>query len=77
MRESDSANANPKYRDARTFEVPRSVSAEGAVYMPAHIKLVAGGRPAPRLHFHDDTEGETKKIYVGHLGPHLPNDQTY
>jgi hypothetical protein len=28
------------------------------------------------MHFHDDTNGATGKIYVGHLGPHLPNYQT-
>ena len=56
LRESDSVNANPKYREARTFPVPDSVDQHGNVYMPAHIKLIAGGRPAPRLHFHDDTD---------------------
>lgn len=76
MRESDSVTANPRYRDARSFSVPESVSPQGVVYMPAHIKLVEGGRPAPRIHFHDDMGGTTNKIYVGHLGPHLPNDQT-
>lgn len=76
LRESDSVNDNPKYRDARTFPVPESVHEDDRIYMPAHIKIVEGGRPAPRLHFHDDTSGATKKIYVGHLGPHLPNDQT-
>ena len=76
LRESDSVNDNPKYRDARTLPVPTSLDDGGHIYMPAHVKIVEGGRPAPRLHFHDDTSGATKKIYVGHLGPHLPNDQT-
>lgn len=76
LRESDSVNDNPKYKDARTFPVPNSVDDAGRIYMPAHVKIVEGGRPAPRLHFHDGTSGATKKIYVGHLGPHLPNDQT-
>jgi len=76
LRESDSVNDNPKYRDARTFPVPQSIDNAGHIYMPAHVKIVEGGRPAPRLHFHDDASGATKKIHVGHLGPHLPNDQT-
>jgi len=74
--ESDSVDNNPKYRDARVFPVPADVAAAGHVYMDAHVKIVEGGRPAPRLHFHDDTTGVSKKVYVGHLGPHLPNDQT-
>ena len=61
---------------ARTFPVPPAVDKTGHADMSAHIRLVAGGRPAPRLHFHDDTSGSTKKVYVGHLGPHLPNAQT-
>ena len=61
---------------ARTFPVPSTVDESSQADMSAHIRIVAGGRPAPRLHFHDDTSGATKKIYVGHLGPHLPNAQT-
>lgn len=76
LSESDSVDNNPKYRDARIFSVPGNVAETGQVYMAAHVKIVEGGRPAPRLHFHDDTAGETGRIYVGHLGPHLPNDQT-
>ncbi|MFE4464059.1 hypothetical protein ACFRCR_02970 [Oerskovia sp. NPDC056781] len=76
LRESDSVNDNPKYRDPRTFPVPEGVNKSGQIYMPAHIKIVEGGRPAPRLHFHDGTSGATQKIHVGYLGPHLPNDQT-
>jgi hypothetical protein len=44
--------------------------------MEAHIRIGSGKPPAPRMHFHDDTSGSTGKIYVGHLGPHLPNYQT-
>lgn len=76
LRENDSVNDNPKFRAARTFPVPPEVDEDCSIYMPAHIKIIEGGRPAPRLHFHDDTSGATGKIYVGHLGPHLPNGQT-
>lgn len=76
LAESSSVDNNPKYRNARIFPVPTTVDEEGQVYMPAHIKIVEGGRPAPRVHFYDDTSGVTKKIHIGHIGPHLPNGQT-
>lgn len=76
LKESESTDNNPKYRSARTFAVPFEVSEEEEVYMCAHIKLEAGGKPAPRIHFHDDTSGETGSIYIGYFGEHLPNDQT-
>ncbi len=75
LRESESTDNNPKYRGARTFPVPEEVHEDESVYMCAHIKLEAGGRPAPRIHFFDDTAG-TGFIYVGYFGEHLPNDQT-
>lgn len=76
MKESESTDNNPRYREARTFPVPEDVDADEVVYMCAHIKIEAGGRPAPRIHFHDDTSGRTGLVYVGYFGEHLPNDQT-
>lgn len=76
LKESESTDNNPKYRGARTFSVPDAVDASGEVYMCAHIKIEAGGRPAPRLHFFDDTAGSSGMVYVGYFGEHLPNDQT-
>ena len=76
LKESESTDNNPKYSGARTFPVPEAVHPDEVVYMCAHIKIEAGGRPAPRIHFHDDTAGTTGVIYVGYFGEHLPNDQT-
>ena len=75
LRESESTDNNPKYRGVRTFPVPEDVDSSEVVYMCAHVKLEAGGRPAPRIHFYDDTSG-TGMVYVGYFGEHLPNDQT-
>ncbi len=76
MKESESTDNNPKYRSARTFAVPEEVNVDGEVYMPAHIKLEAGGRPAPRIHFYDDTSGPSGSVHVGYFGAHLPNSKT-
>jgi hypothetical protein len=76
MKESGSTDTNPRFRNARTFPVPEEVRVEGEVYMPAHVKLEAGGRPAPRIHFHDDTSGPTASVHVGYFGEHLPSSQT-
>lgn len=74
--ESKSVMANNKFVAARTFPVPRQVDPSGMVVMESHIRIGSGKPPAPRLHFHDDTNGATGKIHVGHLGPHLPNYRT-
>lgn len=76
MKESESTDTNSKYRSARTFPVPAEVSDDEMAYMCAHVKLEAGGRPAPRIHFFDDTAGTTGMVYVGYFGEHLPNDGT-
>jgi hypothetical protein len=73
--ESSTVDNNPKFRSSRVFGVPKDVDPDGEVYMASHIKIVQGGRPAPRVHFWDDTSG-TGKIYVGYVGPHLPNGKT-
>jgi hypothetical protein len=76
MKESESTDNNPRYRGARTFPVPEEVDTDELVYMCSHIKIETGGRPAPRIHFYDDTGGRTGLVYVGYFGEHLPNDQT-
>jgi len=76
LAESDTTDNDPKFWQPRVFPVPTTVHPDGEIYMPAHVKIVEGGRPAPRLHFHDDTGGSTRKVHVGCLGPHLPNKQT-
>ncbi|MFE0472558.1 hypothetical protein ACFW2V_13185 [Streptomyces sp. NPDC058947] len=74
--ESKGVMMNSKFVAARTLRVPEEVDPDGKVVMEAHIRIGSGKPPAPRLHFHDDTSGTTGKIYVGHIGPHLPNYQT-
>ena len=72
LSESETTNTTPKLREARTFPLPRTVVPAGRVYMPAHVKIQQGGTPCPRVHFHDDSGGQTGKIYIGYVGDHLP-----
>lgn len=72
LNESETTNTVPRLREARTFAVPRLVTAAGRLYMPAHIKIQQGGTSCPRIHFHDDSGGATGRIYVGYVGDHLP-----
>lgn len=74
--ESETTSNNPRFREARTFDVPLKVNQAGRVYMDEHIRLEKGSDPAPRMHFWDDTSGATGRIYVGYLGRHLPSFQT-
>ncbi|HLU27504.1 MAG TPA: hypothetical protein VKZ65_03625 [Glycomyces sp.] len=76
MKESDSVDGRPKFRQARTFRVPKEIDPSGRLYMPSHIKLRQGGNPAPRMHFLDDAGGVTGRIWIGYLGGHLPNTRT-
>jgi hypothetical protein len=76
MSESQTVHTNGKYSTSRTFSVPEEVHASGRVLMEAHIKIRKGGSPAPRIHFHDDSGGSTGKVWVGHVGDHLPNTRT-
>lgn len=44
--------------------------------MRAHLKSAEGGGDlAPRVYFHDDSDGPTRKVHVGVIGPHylMPN----
>ncbi|MFF5265396.1 hypothetical protein ACFY4C_41490 [Actinomadura viridis] len=64
-----------RFRRARTFRVAPDTDPRGEAFFGAHIRLGSGRPPAPRLHFLDDT-GRTGRIYVGYIGPHLPNQRT-
>jgi hypothetical protein len=74
--ESKGVMMNSRFVAARTLPVSTQVEPSGKIVMEAHIRIGSGKPPAPRMHFYDDTSGSTGKIYVGHLGPHLPNYQT-
>lgn len=73
LSESESTDKNERYRNLRTLPIDPSAVSSGMVYMPAHVKIEAGGYPAPRLHFYDDTGGDTGKVHVGYFGVHLNN----
>jgi hypothetical protein len=69
MSESDTAMTS--YREDRRFPVDPNVSDAGSVLMESHCKISEGGGPlAPRIYFHDDTDGVTGLIHVGYIGPH-------
>jgi hypothetical protein len=73
LSESESTDNNERFRALRTLPVDPDVCGDDAIYMPARIKIVAGGYPAPRIHFHDDTDGATGKMHIGWFGGHLDN----
>jgi len=76
MSESETVSANPKYRDARVFEVSKQIDPSGRLYMEAHTKpIVGGGMQVPRIYFQDDTKGRTGLVHIGFVGPHdlVPN----
>lgn len=71
-KESESTANDDSARAARSFRVPHTVNSSGRCYMEAHLKIDRGGSVAPRIHFHDDLSGPTRKIYIGYIGRHLP-----
>ncbi len=73
LSESETTNNNDRFRALRELPIDPAVTGAETVYMPAHIKIVAGGYPAPRIHFHDDTGGVTGKVHIGYFGQHLDN----
>ncbi|MXP22976.1 hypothetical protein GIY30_16690 [Gordonia sp. HNM0687] len=75
-RDETGATENHKqYGKARTFPVPVAVDAGGTLFMGAHVKIAKFGSISPRMHYYNDATG-TGKIYVGYIGPHLPNFRT-
>jgi hypothetical protein len=59
----------------RRFPVPASVCDDEVVTMEAHFKLARIGMVSPRMHYFDDFT-KTGNVYIGYIGPHLPNTQT-
>jgi len=59
----------------RIFPVPESVAAGGCVEMVSHFKLARIGMVSPRLYYLDNYSSDGM-IYVGYIGPHLPNTQS-
>lgn len=69
--ESQLTKSNARFRDLRTLPIATNVDPDGRVLMEEHIKIEQGGRPAPRIHFFDDTGGATQRIHIGWFGDHL------
>ena len=71
MSESTPTKNDEELMDARTFTVDTSLSPTGLMTMLAHAKIQEQGSGLiPRVFFHDDTGGQTKKIHIGFIGPH-------
>jgi hypothetical protein len=71
MVESDSVQNNRRLRDQRYFPVHPEVDRRGRIHMFAHLKIQeGGGSHIPRVYFYDDTDGPTRKMHVGFIGPH-------
>ena len=71
LHESEKVRGNQRFRDLRTLPISTQAVAEGRIYMDSHIRIQVGGTPCPRIHFYDDTNGNTGKIHIGWFGDHL------
>ena len=79
MTESDWVRSNPRCRACRVLPIDPRVAGSTEIEMFAHLKTVqGGGTTIPRIYFHDDTMGLTKKVHIGFVGPHdlMPNKAT-
>ncbi len=79
MTESETVRNSDRLRRARMLPISREVRDDGQVEMFSHLKIAEGGGPmAPRVYFYDDTDGPTKKVHIGFVGPHehMPNTRT-
>jgi hypothetical protein len=73
--ESETVRNNKKLARMRTFPVPEAVDSTCESLMAEHIRLGATAQISPRMHYFDAT-GTDGRVYVGYIGPHLPNTQT-
>lgn len=79
MSEGETVRNGDKLSRTRIFKVDHNVAESGEITMLAHLKISeGGGNLAPRVYFHDDTGGPTKKVHIGLVGPHylVPNKST-
>lgn len=78
MSESETTSNNRRYTAARVFPVDPALDPSGERYMEAHLKISeGGGNLAPRVYFFDDTDGATRAVHIGFVGPHdlVPNSK--
>ena len=74
--ESEGVTDSRQLREKRRFEIDPRIDASGRILMEAHLKVSeGGGQNIPRIYFHDDTKGVTRKVHIGFFGPHrfVPN----
>lgn len=74
-RESKTVGNNSRFRGARELHVPQEVHPSEQIYMEAHFRLAQDGGQAPRMHYYD-AMAINGHIYIGYIGPHLPNTMT-
>jgi len=71
LNESISTKQDGKLVAMRTFEIDPAVHPSGRILMLNHAKIQAKGSSIiPRVFFHDDTHGPTRKMHIGFIGPH-------
>ena len=77
MSESDTVMQDERLRGQRRFKISTDAVEGGVVFMESHLKIQIGGaNNIPRVYFHDDTEGKTKKFHIGFVGPHYLVENT-
>jgi hypothetical protein len=77
MQESETVMKG-RLAETRVFDISSEVGGASRMTMEAHLKISEGGGDlAPRVYFHDDSDGNTRKVHVGFVGPHylVPNTQ--
>lgn len=74
--ETSATKQDSRYRRYRLLPVPKSVDESEMVYMWAHFKPHTWAQNKRlRIHYYDQVSTDGK-IYVGHLGEHLPSAST-
>ena len=74
--ETKATKKDSRFKKARLLPVPTSVDARGEAYMWAHFKPHTwAAEKRLRIHYLDQVSTDGK-IYVGHIGEHLPSAST-
>jgi hypothetical protein len=76
IHESPTVKNNDDLWERRLFLVEGDNAATRRIHMEAHLKISeGGGQNIPRIYFHDDIWGRTRKVHIGFIGPHylVPN----
>lgn len=74
--ETGATKKDARGKKARHLPVPRNVDSTGKVYMWSHFKPYTWAKEKRlRIHYYDQSTTDGK-IYVGHVGEHLPSAST-